>query len=186
MVFRDVNTYLLPRSCCEHRVPPARTLYDRSPRYHATPNGNQTNHHTSHNVKQPQPNLPILQRSQRLKLEAGKSCIPSNKTNWNQVSPVDAPMGSHRQQRKNQADQKRTCDINDKCSVGKTSSHFAADVSSQPEAQNRPQTASDANHHVFQQAARLLSLYHHARQVAQPEFSPASFGYQFCGSLPVP
>jgi hypothetical protein len=41
LVFRDVNAYLLTRSCCEHRfLLQYQSLYDRSPRYHATPNGN--------------------------------------------------------------------------------------------------------------------------------------------------
>jgi hypothetical protein len=66
-------------------------------------------------------------------------------------------MSSHRQQSKDQANQKRTRNVNHERSVGKTSSHFAADVTAQPETQNRPQTASDANHHVFQQGALFLS-----------------------------
>jgi hypothetical protein len=51
----------------------------------------------------------------------------------------------HGQQRKDQANEKRTRDIYDERSVGKASSHFAADVTAKPKTQNRPQAASNAN-----------------------------------------
>jgi len=58
---------------------------------------------------------------------------------------------------KDQADQERTRDVNDERSVREPNSRFPADVTAQPEAQNRPQTASNANHHVFEQVVLSLS-----------------------------
>jgi hypothetical protein len=89
--------------------------------------------------------LAILNRPQRLILKAGKGRVASDEANWDQVSPVGTPMCLHGQQRKDQANEKRTRDIYDERSVGKASSHFAADVTAKPKAQNRPQTAANTN-----------------------------------------
>jgi hypothetical protein len=96
-------------------------------------------------IEKPQSDLSILNRPQRLILKAGKGRVASDEANWDQVSPVGTPMCLHGQQRKDQADEKRTRDIYDERSVGKASSHFAADVTAKPKAQNRPQTAPYAN-----------------------------------------
>src|SRR5208282_2530617 len=166
LVLSHVNADLPTWPRCEHvdllklrlSVSTLQLSRDCPPRYHASPNRDKSKNHTGCHIEKPQSDLAILDRPQRLILKAGKGRVASDEANWDQVSPVRAPVSSRGQQGKDQANQKRAGNINDERSVGKASPHFAADVAAQPKAQNRPQTASNANQYIFQQDAVPFSF----------------------------
>src|SRR5208283_2736842 len=144
LVFGHVNADLPTWSRCEHIVLLTFSR-DCPPCYHASPDRYEPKNQTRCHIKKPQSDLAILNRPQRLILKAGKGRVAPDEANRDQVSPVGTPMRLHGQQSKDQANKKRTRDIYDERSVGKASSHLAADVTAKPKAENRPQTASNAN-----------------------------------------
>src|ERR1700733_1942411 len=158
LVLSHVNTDLLTGSGCEHTSLLTLASFSAEQKFrrngisrdcppcdHAAPNRNQPEDHTCCHIEKPQSNLAVLNRPQRLIFKAGKGRIAPNEANRDQVSPIGTPMSLYGQQSEDQANKKRARNINDEGSIGKTSSHFAADVTAQPKTQNRPETAANAN-----------------------------------------
>src|ERR1700758_1918778 len=96
---------------------------DRPTHHHSSPYRNKAHHHAQHDIKQAEADLASLDGEQCFVFEAGKSCVASDETDGDQISPVRTPLGSCGHEGVDNADEKRTRDINYECPVGKARSH---------------------------------------------------------------
>src|ERR1700728_244723 len=127
----------------------SRVSTERSSGDNSQPNRDESDDHAQGDVQERNQEFPVAKTLESFEFKRGKSGIRPDKADWNQIAPIRAPVRPYRQQRNNEADKKRSGNIDDKRAIREPRAHPVAEITADPESRNRSEKSPKADHPVF-------------------------------------